>query len=95
MFKSFEKVYAFHQGGGSMKFWYGRRDGVRFFVRRCDTPFGKTYGLTACLGAEETQVPDISPEKREVRRLARACARAGLAPCHLRDAAEDWLADIR
>ncbi len=85
----------FTKGGGGMVFWYGRRGGVRFSVLVKETPWGKTCGLSACFKGECNRVEDISPERRDVRRLARACARAQLEICHLRDAAEDWLAQIK
>ena len=51
------------------------------------------YGLQAYLdGRAADRIPDITTDREAMRRLAAMCNAGGVALCHMRDVAEDWLA---
>ena len=75
-----------------MRFWYGGKE------QECRYKVLSTwegYGIAGERLGETAAAEGLFCTKQEARRFARACTRAQLEPCHLRDAAEDWAALIK
>ena len=73
-------------------FWYGRK-GAQCRFKVLVSPQG--YGIAAQKQEETAALEGVFSIREEARFFARRCARAQLEPCHLRDAVEDWLAQIK
>ena len=85
--------YTGGEGGVGMPgFWYGGK-GAQCRFKVLISPKG--YGIAAQKQKETAALEDVFCSREEARIFARRCARAQLEPCHLRDAAEDRLAQIK
>ena len=85
--------YTGAKGGVDMPgFWYGGK-GAQCRFKVLVSPQG--YGIAAQKQEETAALEGIFCSREETCTFARRCARAQLEPCHLRDAVEDWLAQIK